>query len=75
MRKIASKPNNTISGPKSVDVDEIDEIYKETDPIEASLNKRKKAGAIAQVVPDKNSKQGKFFFTLKLKGDAPQITE
>jgi hypothetical protein len=35
------------------------------------LGKRIKAGAIAQVVPDKNSKQGKYFWTLSLKGDLP----
>ena len=39
------------------------------------MDKRKKAGQPTSVVPDKNSKNGKFFFTLKLKGDKPPITE
>lgn len=69
MTKVPSKPAPQAAGPKSAETDDLDDIYKEVDPIEASLNKRKKAGAIAQVVPDKNSKQGKFFFTLKMKGE------
>lgn len=48
MKRAPSKPiNNAPAGPKSVEQDEVDDIYKEEDPIEASLNKRKKAGAIA----------------------------
>jgi len=58
---------------KSADVDELDDIYKEKDPIEASLGIRIKAGAVAQVVPNKNAKQGKFFFTLKLNGEIPAL--
>lgn len=34
-----------------------------------------KSGAITSTVPDKNSKHGKFFYTLKLKGDPIPITE
>lgn len=63
------------TGPKSAEVDEIDDIYKEKDPIEASLNIRKKAGAVAQVVPNKDAKSGKFFFNLKLKGDIPALAK
>jgi len=54
--------------------DEIDDIYKEKDPIAVSLEKRKKAGAITTIVPDKNSKAGKYFFTLKSTGQ-PAIAE
>ena len=31
-------------GPKSTEVDEIDDVYKEEDPIEASVNIRKSSG-------------------------------
>lgn len=34
------------TGPKSAEIDELDEIYKEEDPIEASVGLRKKAGNI-----------------------------
>lgn len=70
-KKVFSGP----PGPKSAEVDEVDEIYKNSDPIDVSLGKRKKGGAITTVVPDKNSKQGKFFFTLRSKGDPLEITE
>ena len=62
-------------GPKSAEVDEVDEIYTNADPIDVSLGKRKKGGALTTVVPDKNSKQGKFFFTLRNKGDVLHISE
>jgi hypothetical protein len=70
-RPVTAQP----AGPKSSADDEMDDIYKETDPIDTSLAKRKKAGALASVVPDKSAKQGKFFFDLKLKGDIPPFTE
>lgn len=39
--------NSSVPGPKSSDKDELDDIYKEEDPIDVSLAKRLKAGAIA----------------------------
>lgn len=56
------------AGPKSADKDELDAIYDNPDPIFSSLEIRKKAGNISQSVKDPNSKAGKFFFTLKIKG-------
>ena len=56
-------------GPVSAATDELDDIYKEEDPIEVQIGNRKKAGAITNQVPDKNSKSGKYFFTLKIKGE------
>jgi len=56
VRKPTQRFNNLPAGPKSSEKDEVDDIYKEEDPIETSLNKRLKAGAIASTVPDKNSK-------------------
>lgn len=56
-------------GPKSSEVDETDDIYKNVDPIGSSLDIRKnKGGHITNSVPDKNTKSGKFFFTLRHKG-------
>ena len=70
------RTRNTLPvGPKSTEKDEVDDIYKESDPIGVSLAKRKKAGTFTSVVADKNSKQGKFFFTLKVKGNAVAVTE
>mmetsp|Transcript_9365 Transcript_9365/g.14221 ORF Transcript_9365/g.14221 Transcript_9365/m.14221 type:complete len:343 (+) Transcript_9365:263-1291(+) len=60
---------------KSLDKDEMDDIYKNNDPIAVSLDTRKKSGAISTVVPNKNSKQGKFFFTLKVKGEQIKVSE
>ena len=62
-------------GPKSIEKDEVDEIYKQKDPIEASLGLRTKGGSIQTVVSDKNSKAGKFFFTLKSKGASVKISD
>lgn len=83
--KAVSTPGKTIGnarksvmmpvGPKSADADELDEIYKKEDPIESSLSIRKKSGALASVVPDKNAKSGKFFFTLRMKGTIPEFSE
>ena len=70
--KIASSTDNSL---KSAETDELDDIYSFKDPVEVSLQNRKKAGAIHTVVPDKNSKQGKFFYTLSYKGDAIPISE
>ena len=39
------------------------------------MGKRKKAGALASVVPDKTAKVGKFFFNLRLKGEGPVMSE
>jgi len=59
------------AGPKSAEKDELDAIYDNPDPILSSLEIRKKAGNISQSVKDPNSKSGKFFFTLRIKG--PQL--
>ena len=79
---IATKSSNTnlrqrIGGPvvKSAEKDEIDEIYKEKDPIGVTIEKRKKSCQLTAVVADPKSKSGKFFFTLSLKGDKPVISE
>ena len=63
------------AGPVSAEKDEIDEIYKEKDPINVSLDLRKKGGSLTTVVPNKNAKMGKFFFTLKTKGAPAVVTE
>lgn len=75
--KDIAKPRKSLAptGPVSAANDEVDEIYKEEDPIESSINIRKKSGNIMNNVPDKNAKAGKFFFTLKVKGDPVKITE
>jgi hypothetical protein len=72
---VAKRISAAPAGPKSAEIDEVDEIYKEEDPIETSIGIRKKAGNITQVVADKNSKSGKFFFTLRTKGDPIPITD
>lgn len=54
--------------------EEVDEIYKSEDPIGISLDQRKKEGAITSQAKIE-SKQGKFFFTFKTKGDGPIITD
>jgi len=53
----------------------VDDIYKNEDPIGVSIEKRKKAGTITSTVADKNSKQGKYFFTLKVVGEPVKISE
>lgn len=80
VKDVVQKTNKRISnagppGPKSAEVDEVDEIYKEEDPIGVSIDIRKKAGNISSTVAEKNSKSGKFFFTLRSKGDAIPITD
>ena len=60
---------------KSAEKDEVDEIYKEKDPIGVSLETRKKAGQTTAVVQNKNAKSGKFFFTLSTKGEKLVISD
>ena len=60
--------SNIPAGPKSVEKDEVDEIYKNEDPIGTCIDIRKKGGSLSTVVADKNAKVGKFFFTFKTKG-------
>ena len=60
------------AGPKSSDKDELDDIYKTEDPIEVTMKKRVKEGSIISRVKEE-TKQGKFFFTLKLKGAQPVL--
>jgi hypothetical protein len=46
----------------------VDDIYFEKDPIGVSLKQRKKSGGqLTSVVKNANSKNGKYFFTLKVK--------
>ena len=49
--------------------DEVDSIYKEEDPIEASIAQRKKRGGRITAVTRDNASRlpNKFFFTLSLK--------
>lgn len=77
-----TKTSNTnlrsrLGGPvvKSAEKDEIDDIYKEKDPIGVTIEKRKKGGQLTAVVADPKSKSGKFFFTLSLKGEKLMISE
>ena len=60
------------AGPKSSDKDEVDDIYKSEDPIEVTIKKRVKEGTKTSTVKEE-TKQGKFFFTLKLKGAQPVL--
>lgn len=63
------------AGPASAETDELDEIYKQEDPIEATIGIRKKAGSLQSTIVDKNAKSGKFFFTLRTKGEPVKISE
>lgn len=55
----------------SAKFDEIDDIYFERDPIGASLLQRKKIGGLPTCVSKTlQTKNGKFFFTLKVKKPA-----
>ena len=52
----------------STNFDEVDDIYFEKDPIGVSLKQRKKSGGLlTSVIKNANSKNGKYFFTLKVK--------
>ena len=69
VQKASLKRASTIpEGPKSVSADEVDDIYKEEDPIAVTIERRKKAGSLSSTVKDPNVKSGKFFYTLRLKG-------
>lgn len=61
------------TGPKSTEKDEVDEIYNNEDPIGATTDKRKEKGSIMEHVTGTQSRQGKFFFSLKLKGGQPEL--
>ena len=63
-----------MTGPKSTEKDEVDEIYKKEDPIESSLGIRKAKNNNYMTACKIDSKQGKFFFTLKLTGGEVPIT-
>jgi hypothetical protein len=75
--KSPSKPlrASAHTGPKSAATDEVDDIFKLEDPVEASIEMRKKAGSLTSTVDNKNSKQSKFFFSLKVVGEPVKITE
>lgn len=72
-KKPAPRPSTKGPVEKSAEVDEVDPIYQNDDPINVSLAARIKAGALAAVVPNKDAKQGKFFFNLKLNGKIPPL--
>ena len=65
--------NMAPAGPKSTNADEVDEIYQKDDPVECSLDTRKtkNLGNLFTAVKGHDSKQGKFFFTLKSSGEVP----
>ena len=54
---------NIPAGPKSAETDQVDDIYKNDDPIAISVEARKKAGALTSTVAKKNKSE--FFFTIK----------
>lgn len=56
--KSPSKPLKSAApaGPKSAATDEVDDIFKLEDPLEVSLDIRKKAGSLTSTVDNKNSK-------------------
>ena len=64
------------TGPKSTSADETDDIYQKEDPIDCSLDTRKtkNLGNLYTAVKGHDSKQGKFFFTLKSSVE-PTITK
>ena len=73
--KVTAKRVSAVpAGPASAETDELDDIYKEEDPIETSVALRKKAGSLQSTVADKNAKAGKFFFTLRTKGEPVKIS-
>ena len=47
--------------------DVVDDIYSERDPICASLKHRKKEGHVTAVIREAASRQGQYFFTLRLR--------
>ena len=65
--------NMAPTGPKSTDKDELDEIYQKDDPIESSMDIRKvkNLGNLFTAVKGHDTKQGKFFFTLKSSVEVP----
>ena len=67
---VASSPG----GPRSALRDAVDEIHSNPDPIDVSITIRKKKGNVNNVIPDPKAKVGKFFFTLRTKGDLLVIT-
>jgi hypothetical protein len=73
-KAVAKKVSVAPAGPPSAETDELDDIYKEEDPIETSVASRKKAGSMTSTVSNKNAKSGTFFFTLRTKGEPVKIS-
>ena len=74
--KAARSSLNHPPGPVSASKDVKDTIYDNNDPLDVSLTKRvKEGGTKISQVPDKNNTQGKFFFSLKLKGEPIAISD
>jgi hypothetical protein len=74
VKVIAKRVSAVPAGPASAETDELDDIYKEEDPIETSVALRKKAGSMQSTVADKNAKSGRYFFTLRTKGEPVKIS-
>jgi hypothetical protein len=65
-----------VAGPISAEKDVKDAIYNNDDPLDISLTKRmKEGGSKISQVPDKSNTQGKFFFSLKFKGEPIPISD
>ena len=62
-------------GPVSNTKDHVDDIYKEKDPIAASLLKRRKKGGLVTTVVQETKLHAAYFFTLKLKGPQPELVQ
>ena len=83
MRKISVKipPSSTNklkwsmspTAPRSSSKDEVDEIYKEKDPIASSLVKRKSKGGLVTSVVQDNKLKNIFYFSMRLKGTMPEF--
>jgi hypothetical protein len=57
-------------GTKSSGKDEVDPLWKKDDPIGLTQQKREgEGGSKLGIVKNPNSYTGKFYFTIKLKGD------
>ena len=74
--KAARSSLNHPSGPTSTNKDVKDTIYDNSDPLDVSMTKRvKEGGTKISQVPDKNNTQGKFFYSLKFKGEPIPISD
>lgn len=63
------------SAPMIRSKDHVDDIYKEEDPIDASLQIRKKKGGLITSVIQEQKLHAAFFYALKLKGPQADISQ